>query len=266
MAAEYLIRFDDICPTMNWDVWNKVEHILIEHQICPILAVVPDNKDKKLVVAKAPFGFWEIVRSWQARGWAIGIHGYQHVYVTGRPGVVGINDQSEFAGLNENEQESKLASALALFRKEGIDPNVWTAPGHSFDMITLRVLRKLNINVVSDGLYLWPNTDSFGIIHVPQQLWRLRRMSFGLWTVCYHHNDWTEDHIDRFRREIEKYKPHITNLHRVLAVYSPRNRNLADVLFSRVCLWAIRTRRSMRKISAAPKNYHDKGLGTGLGH
>jgi hypothetical protein len=215
---------------------------------------VPDNKDKSLMVGEADSRFWDLVRSWQAHGWAIGIHGHQHTYVTDRAGLVGINNRSEFAGLDEHEQESKLNEALNLFQQEEITPEVWIAPGHSFDTITLRVLKKLKIDVVSDGFYLSPNTDSLGIIHIPQQLWRLRRMPFGLWTVCYHHNNWTGSDVDRFGSDIVRYKRHITSLHRVLKLYRTRNRNLSDALFSRGCLLALQTRSSVRKLLA--RNQH----------
>ncbi len=130
MAAKYLIRFDDICPTMNWDIWKKIEQILIHQKVDPILAVVPDNKDKNLMVGEAELRFWDVVRSWQARGWAIGIHGYQHTYVTDQAGLVGLNNRSEFAGLDEHEQESKLIKALNLFQtgrdhSRGLD-RAWT--------------------------------------------------------------------------------------------------------------------------------------------
>ncbi len=250
MPAKYIIRFDDICPTMNWDIWEKIEKILIEQEIDPILAVVPDNKDKSLMIGEAHLGFWDTVRSWQARGWTIGVHGYQHIYVTDRAGLVGINNRSEFAGLDEHEQESKLNNALALFQQEEITPEVWIAPGHSFDTITLRLLKKLKIGVVSDGFYLSPNTDSLGIIHVPQQLWRLRRLPFGLWTVCYHHNGWTSSDVDRLRSDIQRYRQHITSLPRVLTLYRTRKRNLSDALFSCVCLLAFQARKSIRKFIA----------------
>src|SRR5688572_15384620 len=40
---QYLLRFDDICPTMNWRVWAEIESVLIQREIKPLLAVVPDN-------------------------------------------------------------------------------------------------------------------------------------------------------------------------------------------------------------------------------
>ena len=61
-STHYLLRFDDICPTMNWTVWRQIEAALIEHQLKPMLAVVPDNQDPTLKVDTAVKDFWEHVR------------------------------------------------------------------------------------------------------------------------------------------------------------------------------------------------------------
>src|SRR5256885_866914 len=44
VSARYLVRFDDLCPTMNWDVWKSVEEVLFRTGIRPLLAVIPDNQ------------------------------------------------------------------------------------------------------------------------------------------------------------------------------------------------------------------------------
>ena len=60
----YLLRFDDICPTMNWAIWDKVEEGLRRHDVRPILAVVPDNHDSKLRIDPPRADFWDRVRQW----------------------------------------------------------------------------------------------------------------------------------------------------------------------------------------------------------
>lgn len=250
MPVEYLIRFDDLCPTMNWDLWGEIEKVLVDQEIAPILAVVPDNRDKALMVREPHHAFWDRVRSWQARGWTIGVHGYQHVYVTDRAGLVGLNNRSEFAGLDELEQERKLKNALAILERERITPEVWVAPGHSFDSVTLRVLKRLKLDVVSDGLFLSPNVDVLGLIHIPQQLWRFRRMPLGLWTVCYHHNDWTRNDAERFRSDVVRYRRFITSVRRVLSLYRIRDRSVSDTALSRVCLAALKARSALRGLLA----------------
>ena len=100
MLTRYLVRFDDICPTMNWTVWRQVEEALVEEGVEPILAVVPDNRDPNLTFDWPEPRFWDRVRQWQARGWTIGMHGYHHRYETEDAGIVGRNRYSEFAGLS----------------------------------------------------------------------------------------------------------------------------------------------------------------------
>src|SRR6266496_2489037 len=129
MSAHYLIRFDDICPTMNWKLWSQIEAVLLDLEIRPILAVVPDNQDKKLMVAPPRGQFWEQVREWQTRGWTIGLHGYQHLYVNRESGILGFAQKSEFAGVPANQQEDKLRRAIEIFARESVMPEIWIAPG-----------------------------------------------------------------------------------------------------------------------------------------
>ena len=154
--GRYLIRFDDICPTMNWTVWDVIESHLVRRSIRPILAVVPDNRDPKLIVDGARPDFWERVRSWQEAGYAIAAHGYQHRYVNKNAGLMRLNPQSEFAGLPRNAQEAKLRAGLEIFAKYGVRADAWVAPAHSFDRTTVDVLADLGVSVISDGLWPWP--------------------------------------------------------------------------------------------------------------
>ena len=77
----FVLRFDDICPTMRWDIWSQIEPALIDSDVKPILAVVPDNRDPVLAPAPAVRDFWGHVRRWQDLGWTIALHGYQHLYM-----------------------------------------------------------------------------------------------------------------------------------------------------------------------------------------
>ena len=69
MSAKFLLRFDDMCPTINWDVWQKLEDIMVAENICPILSVIPDNQDPKLHEGPSNERFWERVRAWQEGAW-----------------------------------------------------------------------------------------------------------------------------------------------------------------------------------------------------
>jgi predicted deacetylase len=203
MWANYLVRFDDICPGMNWEVWNEIEKTCIENNVKPLLAVVPENQDPKLNVTLPPVNeefFWGKVRQWQEMGWSIAMHGYQHVYATQSASIVKINNYSEFAGLDYETQFEKLKKGREIFRKNNVVADLWIAPAHSFDRNTLQALKNIDINVVSDGFYLFPFKDAQGFKWVPQQIWRYRKQLIGTWTVCFHHNKWTARDLAEFKK------------------------------------------------------------------
>src|SRR2546423_272162 len=100
---------------MDWGLWEPIDAALIHADLAPILAVVPDNQDPTLRIERANPLFWDRVRSWQRRGWTIGLHGFQHLYVSNDAGLVGRRAKSEFAGLPLEEQRSKLDRAVAVF-------------------------------------------------------------------------------------------------------------------------------------------------------
>lgn len=251
MGALYLIRFDDICPTMNWFIWEQVEEILVSCGAKPILAVVPDNRDPKLKVAEPNPKFWQRVRTWQDRGWTIGLHGFQHRYVTKQGGLVGINKKSEFSGLTSLEQESKLRQGLNVLEQEGIKTALWIAPGHSFDAVTLDSLRALGILHVSDGFSLYPHLDSTGMMWVPQQLWRFRKMPLGVWTVCLHVNPWTSVEVARFRSDLREFAAVLTDWPSVISTYQHRRRSVIDSAFGQIYGIALKSRRWLGRINAS---------------
>lgn len=240
MGARYLIRFDDICPTMNWSVWTDVERILESCALQPILAVVPDNRDVKLQVDAPRADFWNRVREWQSRGWAIGLHGYQHLYSSASAGLVGIHEGSEFAGLSEREQRAKLRSAVQIFQEQSVTPDVWIAPGHSFDSTTVALLPEVGIDVISDGFY-WRSLRHAGCRWIPQQLWRFRSMPFGTWTVCFHINSWKSRDLERFERAVREYGNAIVSLSDVLRTPMPV-RSITDQAFNNLFRRAVLVR------------------------
>lgn len=242
MSAQYLIRFDDICPTMNWSVWERVEEALLAARVKPILAIVPDNQHPALKAAASNQEFWEVVRRWQERGWTIGLHGYQHLLLTQSGGILKLNDWSEFSGLPLDEQRSRLQLALNIFRREKVEPEVWVAPGHSFDDTTLQVLNEIGIRQLSDGFSPYPYCDARGIIWVPQQLWRFRKMPFGVWTVCLHVNRWDSTDLKRFCSNLSEFQAGLTDWRAVVLRYQNRKRRLLDSVFSHIYPAALRLR------------------------
>lgn len=222
------MRFDDLCPTMNWPIWRQVEAALLDARVSPILAVVPDNQDLELMVGPAHEAFWEEVRTWQSRGWTIGLHGYQHRYVTQSAGIIGRNRYSEFAGLPYQEQLAKLRSALAIFARQGVRPDIWVAPAHSFDGNTLYALAECGLRTVSDGYAALPHTDSQGTFWIPQQLGRFRALPAGVWTVCHHHNTWNPQDLQRFHSALAAYRGCFSSVSELARRYSSRREKWVD--------------------------------------
>jgi len=234
MNACYLLRFDDVCPSMNWRAWDAVERILLDYRLCPILAVIPDNLDTALQLSNPDGRFWDRVRGWQLRGWTIAMHGWQHLWVTNQAGILGVNRRSEFAGLSKKEQESKVRAGVAVFEREGIHSEFWVSPAHSFDDLTLAVLRDSHFRYLSDGFFLFPHVDRLGMTWIPQQLWSFRRRLYGVWTICFHINSWTATEISTFKESIKEYSHRISDVGRVINQYGGRRETVFDSVSARL--------------------------------
>lgn len=217
--TSYIFRCDDACPTMNWEKWLQIENILDHYNIRPIVAVIPDNKDPELIVNDTnAANFWETARNWDRKNWVIAVHGFNHVYDNNCSGIMGLNSFSEFAGHPYNIQFERVKSAVEIFKRENLDPFLWVAPAHSFDRVTLQVLMDCGIRTISDGFSFRAATDSSGICWIPQQLWNLRSMPFGLWTFCCHPNLVTREYLGGLKKFLDKNHHHfIKDLRPILA-------------------------------------------------
>jgi len=110
-GARYLIRLDDISPASNWPRLLAIEEFLNSMAIQPIVAVVPDNRDRELMKHPPDPAFWSHIRRWQDRGWSIGVHGLHHTLSVPDGGLLQLNRRSEFAGVPEEIQYGKIRRA-----------------------------------------------------------------------------------------------------------------------------------------------------------
>lgn len=208
MTARYVIRLDDACPTMAPAPWSRLEEAFDELGICPLVAVIPDCRDPELALAPFDPQFWDRVRRWQAKGWGIAMHGLTHVYHPDPPGarsLIPFHRRGEFVGLPLERQCAIVAESWCRFRDEGVEPKFFIAPSHSFDSATLEALsRETCIRTVSDGLSMRV-FRRYGFAWIPQQLWRFRDASFGLWTVCLHPNTMTMCAIDAAIADMKRF-------------------------------------------------------------
>lgn len=192
----YLIRLDDACPTMDYAKWGRVENILDKYNIRPMVGIIPDNKNPHEDVCPPDSNFWGKVKTWEDKGWAIALHGYDHCYISDN-GLEGLNplwSRSEFAGLPLEEQRVKIKKGVAILREHGINPKYFFAPSHTYDKNTLIALQEeSNIRIVSDtiGCHPYKNGD-FTFIPVLGGKCSKRYLP-GEWTFCLHPNNMTEE-------------------------------------------------------------------------
>jgi hypothetical protein len=221
----FVLRFDDICPTMRWDIWAPIESVLLHYNIKPILAVVPDNQDPVLQPGPRVSDFWQRVRRWQDLGWTIAMHGFQHLYVAPDGGLVTLRKKSEFASLPTAVQEEKLRRGCEIFAREGIKSRVWIAPGNAFDETTVSLLPQFGIDTISAGWFWKPFIGPHKTTWIPCQLSILRPVPSGLWTVCYHHNSWEHADFADLLEGLERYRSDIVSLEEALKLYPPSRAN-----------------------------------------
>ena len=185
-VAKYILRLDDASGYMDSSRWEPFFGLADRYCIKPIVGVIPFNRDPKLTTRSLDEHFWDKVRTWQGKGYLIGMHGYEHLYVTRNGGILGKSDKSEFAGLPLDEQKSKLAAAFGKFKDERVTVSVFVAPSHSFDRNTLLAIHEVTgIRIISDGFFINPVIKN-GFRWIPQQLWGPKEKKRGVWTICCH--------------------------------------------------------------------------------
>lgn len=246
MMSKYLIRLDDACPTMNKEKWGRMEELLGQYDIIPMVGVIPDNKDVKQLIDSPDPSFWIKVHSWQDKGWEIALHGYDHCYVSdkGQSGLNPIWKRSEFAGLPLSEQKEKIRKGVAIMREQGLNPKYFFAPSHTFDINTLTALREeSDIRVISDtiGRYPYKKNDFW---FVPQITGSCVKMPFaGIYTFCFHPNTMSDAAFQQLEAFIKQYRKQFISFADI-DLEKFENKKAADRLLS----WAFFTYRKIRRL------------------
>lgn len=186
--TKYILRLDDAAPRANWEKWNEMEQLLDLYGVKPLVGVIPNCKDEQINSYENNVDFWKVVHRWEDKGWIIAMHGYDHVYITEDGGINPVNKKSEFAGVELEQQKEKIKKGIAVFKEQNIDPKVFFAPSHTFDLKTIQALKEeSDIRIISDTV-AYDCYSQDGITFVPQQSGRVRRLPFRTVTFCYHPN------------------------------------------------------------------------------
>jgi len=244
--AQYLLRFDDLCPTVARTRWQRFLPLIEEFGIRPILAVVPDNQDDELDQSQPDPEFWTLMRSMEANGATIALHGFRHLCNSKGKSLVPLHAQSEFAGVAEEIQRKWIRDGLDILRVQGLNPRIWVAPRHGFDRATLQALRAEGISLLSDGLARVPFARG-GLTWIPQQLWKPVDKSNGLWTICVHTNTAHGSLADQLFIFLGEHAAQFTSVDRVLTEHKPRELGLSERLYEAFALRRVLASRSRKR-------------------
>lgn len=206
-SARYLLRIDDLCPTMDRVRWRAVRNMIEVAGIHPILAIVPMNRDPELIRDASDPSFWEQMRDMERNGASIALHGLDHVCSSRGRSLIPLHRQSEFAGRSIDDQQARIASGLHILHERGLLPQLFVAPRHGFDRNTLLALRNCRLTSLCDGFHSAPGVHG-GVTWIPQQLWAPVSRKAGLWTFCLHPN--TVEDLEPWRSFVYTHKEQFT--------------------------------------------------------
>jgi predicted deacetylase len=253
--AQYLLRFDDLCPTMRQSQWGRLLPVMEELRIRPILAVVPDNQDGDLQQEPANPEFWAGMRVLESAGATIALHGFQHVCRSVGKSLVPLHQRSEFAGIDEHTQRQWIQRGLTMLRDLGLNPKMWVAPRHGFDKATLRALKAEGIKTLSDGLTRIPFRRE-GVTWIPQQLWGPVEKRRGLWTICMHCNSAKGVEVDALVAFMRRNARSFTSVDRVLSEFDMRELDAGERVYERLTLLRIQASRLKKHLLQGASRSH----------
>jgi len=247
--AQYLIRFDDLCPTASLERFERFMALLANYGVQPILAVVPDNRDPTLITSAPDPRFWPLMRQLEASGATIALHGYRHLCTQYGRSLLPLHRQTEFAGASEIMQRRWIAAGMAILRAQELNPRLWVAPRHGFDGATLRALRDEGLGIVSDGFARQPFTFH-DLTWIPQQLWAPVEKRSGLWTICLHTNTASAALFVQLDEFLRLHAPQFTSVERALAELDPAPLSRFDQWCASLAITRIRLRRWRKKFQS----------------
>lgn len=240
--AQYLLRIDDLCPTVHKDRWRALGALIEEFALMPILAIVPENRDPELMASPPDPDFWTKLRALESAGASVGLHGYRHLCLSRGRSLIPIHRTSEFAGAPLATQKAWIREGLALLRSRGLNPRVWVAPRHGFDVNTLEALREESVSILSDGFARVPFVRA-GMIWIPQQVWEPVEKQTGVWTICIHPGSMEEERIAALRSFLERYAAQFTSVDCVLEEFPPTRLSIAERIHTAVALSRVKASR-----------------------
>ena len=244
--AQYLLRVDDLCPTVSRERWQLFRALIEEFRLQPILAVVPDNRDPALQVSAADSSFWVQMRALESGGNMIGLHGYRHLCRSRGRSRLGLDSASEFAGLPAETQRKWIGEGLNILRGHALNPRMFVAPRHGFDANTLLALRSEGIPLLCDGFARRPFLCG-EVTWIPQQLWGAEEKASGVWTICMHPNTASDGDVAGLHAFLRAHASQFTSVDRLLGEFPATTLTLAEHLHAEAALCRFKLFRVARR-------------------
>lgn len=244
--AQYLLRIDDVCPTVHHESWQALASIIREFRIFPILAVVPHNEDPQLRQSLENPQVWEDLRIMQSEGSAIGLHGFNHLCTSRAKSLIPLHSEVEFSGLPLEEQRARIRAGIEILRSQGLTPQLWIAPRHGFDRNTLKALHAEGIEWLSDGMARIPFMRG-GMCWIPQQLWGPLGKTSGIWTICLHPGPQLLNNLKGIRDFVAQHHEQFTSFDRVKHEFAGTRLDAGEQLYEALAIWRLRLRHTWNR-------------------
>lgn len=229
--SKLYFRIDDIAPNMDWGKFNRLISVFKQYNIRPLLLVIPDNRDPELLKYFFSPHFWQIINQLRHDGWVVAQHGFQHLYKNDDGGILRINQKGEFAGLDYKTQKMMIKEGRDIIETNLERPEIFGAPGHSFDKNTVLALKENGFKYLSDGIALYP-FKKWGIVWLPQIMWRPRIIPFGLATVALHPNTISFEDLNNLEKFIKENRKRIGNFEELINWHKEANAMMKAISFA----------------------------------
>lgn len=228
----YLMRLDDASEYMDLEKWKRMEKLLDKYSVKPIYGIIPANKDPELLKYNKVNKFWELMKTWEEKGWTPALHGYNHIFETSEGGLNPVNNRSEYAGVSLEIQKQKIKDGYNLLKSHNIIPDIFFAPAYTFDTNTLIALKEESLiriicDTIANDIYF---KDEF--YYIPQQSGHCQKLPFKITTFCYHPNIMNDIDFERLEVFLKNYSKNFINFK--IVKLKKRNYSFLDKLFRKI--------------------------------
>ena len=253
--ANYIIRLDDACPTMNWEKWVRMEHLLDKYKVKPIVGVIPENQDVDFQYEEKG-DFWKWCQLWENKGWIIAQHGTNHVIkACGKQRFYQMTHEyrSEFAGLPYEAQRAKLDYGYQVLLRHGIKTEGFFAPAHTYDANTVKALASFGkrYKFISDGYALGPFKKD-NMIFIPSCFDTPHKLTLKhtVMTFVFHPNNMNEEAFASLETFLKSNADNFVSVSEVLMKERIRGGQGFIGKGVEILIWIIRGLREWRNTSA----------------